>query len=245
LNAEPGGRLTATNVTLKQLVLSAYDLQEFQLVGGPDWLTKDHFDIEAKAAAGSPGNIFESVKGGGPSLGERLLRALLADRFKLEAHSETRELPLYELAFARTDATPGPQLKRSGRKCEGIDSEGAAGAGSGGEAPPCGIMVVTGRILSGGVTLADLASYLSPITGRSVIDRTGAADRFEFVLKWTPDRIPPALSKKNGSTHWAAIDDDGPSLAAAIREQLGLKLESKNGPVKVLVIDRVSRLIPN
>jgi uncharacterized protein (TIGR03435 family) len=95
------------------------------------------------------------------------------------------------------------------------------------------------------VALSDLASYLAPITGRTVVDRTGSADRFEFVLKSTPDRISPGLSKKNGSKHWAAIDDDGPSLPTALREQLGLKLESKAGPVKVLVIDRVSRLIPN
>jgi uncharacterized protein (TIGR03435 family) len=106
-------------------------------------------------------------------------------------------------------------------------------------------MSVAGTLLSGGITLSDLASWLSPVMGRQVIDRSDTSDRFEFILKWTPDTFPRGLSKKAGSTHWAAIDDDGPSLPTALREQLGLRLESRTGPVKVLVIDRVSSLIPN
>src|SRR6185503_10901845 len=124
---------------------SAYGIQDFQLAGGPDWLAKDHFDVEAKAAGpDSSDNLFKPRKRGEPSRGELLLRALLADRFKLEARPETRDLPLYELAFVRPDRTPGPQLKRSSRNCEEPRDPEARAAANPREAPPCGVMSAPG-----------------------------------------------------------------------------------------------------
>src|SRR6185295_14360285 len=192
------------------------------------WLTKDHFDLEAKGPAGSPTNLFERNKTGGPSVGELMLQALLADRFKLEAHREMRQLTMNELVFAKPDGTLGPQLKRSTRVCGGPAEDAAAASPR--EAPACGMMMVPGRLMSGGVSLSSVADWLARDLGQVVVDRTGSTDRFEFTLTWTPDQFAPGLSKKRGSTHWAAIDDDGPPLPTALREQLGLKLESKTGP---------------
>jgi uncharacterized protein (TIGR03435 family) len=165
---------------------------------------------------------------------------LLAERFKLEVHTETRQLPMYELVFAKP-GTLGPAMTRSTRQCTDFDDTPASPR----QAPLCGLQMMTGRLMSGGVPLADVASWLSRALEGVVVDRTGSSDRFEFTLTWTPDRIPPALSKKAGSKLWNAIDDDGPPLPTALREQLGLRLESKTGPVQVLVLDRWSRLVPN
>lgn len=247
LNAAPGGRLSATNVTLLQLITSAYDLQDFQVVGVPAWLAKQRFDIEAKGGAGSPDNIFTPQAGGGPSPGEVMLRALLADRFTLESHHETRELPIYALVRDRKDDGLGPQLKSSTRDCAAANkAEPAAGAKMAAiTAARCEILAVPGAIVSGGIAMADLVAYLSPLMERVVIDRTGLAGNFEFMLRWTPDRFSPAFATRDVAMGLTPMDENGPSLSTALREQLGLKLDSQRGPVPVLVIDRVTGLIPN
>jgi uncharacterized protein (TIGR03435 family) len=102
----PGGRVTATNVTVRQLILGAYGLRGLQLTGGPSWIDSDRFDIDARAPENTP-----------PEQVFPLVRALLADRFKLVVHTETREQPIYALVLARADKKLGPQLKESTLDC--------------------------------------------------------------------------------------------------------------------------------
>jgi bla regulator protein blaR1 len=244
IQTQPGGRFTATHVTLRELIRYAYQLHDFQIGGGPGWLGSDRFDVVAKADDGGA-NPFESDKGGGPSRGQVMLRALLADRFKLEAHTESRELPIYALTLSRND---GPQLRRSSRDCGAAGSDGRAQSGKPpalAEAPPCEMRVYPGTILAGGTTLAQLAEALSSEVGRIVRDRTGLTARFEFTLRWTPDQIPQGFDRKAAAIGLPAIDADGPSLFTAMREQLGLKVDSSRGPVDVLVIDRAERPTDN
>jgi bla regulator protein blaR1 len=256
LGVQPGGRFTATNVALRMLIRNAYQLQDFQIVGGPDWLTSDRFDIVAKSEADDLGDPFRAEKQGEPSRGQLMMRALLADRFKLQVHNETREMPIFALVLARSDGKLGPQLQKSSTDCEALRAAGR-GRGQGGPpaalAPPqpgdrmqCGIRIGPGNMAAGGSTLAQFAMSIGMFVGRIVVDRTGLTGAYDFNLTWTPDQIanrPPGAPEPliNG----VPIDPNGPSIFTAVQEQLGLKLESQKGPVNVLVIDRAEHPIEN
>src|SRR5437773_2416374 len=130
---QPGGRFTATNVTLKMLIRQAYQLQDFQVVGGPGWMTSDHFDIVAKAEQGTPPET-PSLDRTGPTRIQLMIRALLAERFQLVAHNENRELPIYALVLARSDGKLGPELRKSDVDCNAM----FAARGRAGMPPPPG-----------------------------------------------------------------------------------------------------------
>src|SRR6478672_7319803 len=178
-----GGRFTATNVTLRQLIQHAYQLQEFLIVGGPSWMPTDRFDIVAKAEADGSRESGQVDTAGAPSREQLMLRALLAERFSLSVHTDTKELPIFALVVAQRDGTPGPQLRPSAQTCESRDVDSRTQnrpAPSVTETPRCGMRVLPGTIQSGGVLLAQLATALSPLVDRVVRDRTGLAGYFEF-----------------------------------------------------------------
>jgi uncharacterized protein (TIGR03435 family) len=138
---QPGGRFTATNVPLRELIRFAHGIQTFQLVGGPDWIGSERFDIMAKAE----GDLPPSPPGGSPGPMQMMVRTLLVERFKLAVHNETRDLPVYALVMARVDGRLGPQLRASQVDCAALM---AAARGRGGpppapprpgERPPCGM----------------------------------------------------------------------------------------------------------
>jgi uncharacterized protein (TIGR03435 family) len=250
LGFQPGGRFNATNVTLRLLIRNAYQLQDFQIVGGPSWMTDDHFDIVAKAEDGAIGGPPPAQ--GQPSAIQLMMRSLLAERFKLVVHEENREMPIYALILAKSDGKFGPQLKKSDADCAAL--AGARGRGPAGPPPtptpgapppPCSIRIGPGSLLAGGQTMTQFASSLGMFAGRIVVDKTGLAGGYDFTLNWTPDqaanRPPGAPPGPDG----APVDPNGPSLFTAVQEQLGLKLDSQRGPVKVLVIDRVERPTEN
>jgi len=218
------GRLTVTNNPLRNIIRNAWSLQAFQIVGGPDWINTDRWDIVAKAE-GNPR---------GPEL-LAMVQSLLADRFKLVTHRETREMPIYALVLARPDRTFGPNLRASSTDCE---KEVSAAIARGGGPPSdgkvlCGMRTINGRLEMNAVPMANLARNLSPIAGRSIVDKTGLSGGFDATLTWTPDA--------GGSPEATPAADGAPSLFTAIQEQLGLKLDAQRGPVDVLVIDSVQR----
>jgi len=233
-----GSGLTVVNMQLRELITFAYQIQRFQLEGGPDWIASDRFDILAKSerAVPSTGAFF-----GGQEPLRMMLRTLLADRFKLVMHRETKELPIFELVVAREDGRLGPQLRPAAVDC-------AARAAAGTPPPPgppgpgsCGSTMNPTRVRGGGVTLAMLANLLVGPAQRLVIDRTGLTGNWDLEVNYTPDRsqLPPGVELPPG------IDPNGPSLFTAIEEQLGLKLRPARGPVEVLVIDSVQQPTPN
>ena len=229
MRTEPGGRFTASNVTLRDVVREAYRLLPSQLTGEPDWMSADRFDIVAKAE----GNIEESFFAdplAGPSRLQLMLRSLLADRFKLVAHEETRELPLYAMTMARSDRRVGPGLRPSTRDCS---SGGAAPAADGFD---CGLSITPLKISGRSVPLSQLASGVGGMVQRTITDRTGLAGRFDIELSYTPELLGGPEAAKVSA---AGGDPNGPSIFTAIQEQLGLKLESARGPVKVVVVDSV------
>ena len=240
------GRYTATNVTLRLLIRNAYQLQDFQISGGPSWIGSDHFDIVAKID-GSAQDPFAAAQRPGPTPLQLMIRALLAERFKLTVHNETRDLPIYALVMARSDGRLGPELHRSETDCA---AQMAAARGRGAPAAPpqsgapmpCGIRIGMGNLAVGGATLSQVASSLSMFVGRVVQDRTGLTGAFDVNLTWTPDQMPQRAPGTPADqplrVNGVDIDPNGPSIFTAVQEQLGLKLDSQRGPVDILVIDR-------
>jgi bla regulator protein blaR1 len=234
----PGGTWEATNATLESLIRISYRLQESQLIGGPDWIYSARFDIQAKAAAGSPASDFP-VR----------MQSLLAERFNLKLHNETRDLPLYALVMARRDERPGPQLTTAVGDCAAL-ARGRSGGAPGvkpGERPTCGIINSPGRMTGGSVTMQQMALSLSQYTGRMVIDHTGLSGTFDYHLEFEPD---PALRGRGPGggllsgpilERTKALDPEGRSIFTALQEQLGLRLEPQRGAVAVVVVDAADR----
>jgi uncharacterized protein (TIGR03435 family) len=248
------GQFRATNVTARQLIRNAYAVQEAQISGAPGWLGSDHFDLIAKMPEGfqpTPGP--PPAPGGAPTPIQQMMRALLAERFKLAVHNETKEAPIYALIVARSDSKLGPELKQSTIDCAAIVAARGRGPGAippppgapgrGGDSIPCGIRIGPGALTMGGTPLANFAQSLSMFAGRIVFDRTGLAGAWDVNLTWTPEQMPRAAGGGDQPplVNGAAIDANGPSLFTALQEQLGLKLESQRGPVETLVIDHAEK----
>ncbi len=215
-----GGGLNVTGATLKDLVLTGYQLPAFQIVGGPSWMSSDRWDIQAKAEENtSQKQIYE------------MLQNLLTDRFQLKFHRETRTGPVYELVIARN----GPKLSaaKSGSDDAAHDSQGSQARQSHGSGS---------HASSKSMTMAQLAQMLEEIVGRTVIDKTGLRGEYAIALSWTPDpgqRSAPADHRSPGQAgrEEAPSNPNLPSIFTAIQEQLGLKMQSGRGPVEVLAID--------
>ena len=262
IGIQPGGRYTASNVPLRQLITQAYALQAAQLIGGPDWIRTERFDISAKAPDGvlpppgappAPAGFQTNGPGASPTPMQQMLRALLADRFKLVVHNETRELPVYALMTAKADKSLGPKMTPSTTDCAAMAAAargrvgGPPAPGPGSNEPMvCGMRIGPGVLSAGDTTMAQLAQSLSGTAQRIVLDRTGLTGRYNLNLSWTPEQMPqapPAVSPN--APPLPAVDPGGASIFTALQEQLGLKLESVREPIPVVVIDSVEPPIPD
>jgi uncharacterized protein (TIGR03435 family) len=218
---QPGGRFIAVGVTLRRLVAGAYD--DVLVIGGPGWMDTDRFDINARADGDAP-----------PAEIVRMVRSMMADRFKLVLHTETRDMPVYLLNTARTDRRLGPTLRESDAKCAQDARNYVPKLAPG--PPPCGDFRLGARALTArGMTMPRLAGLLKGRVGRPVVDSTGLDAAYDLELEWSSDlglqQAPP------GSAGADAITPDGLSLFTALQEQLGLRLEASRGPVDIIVVD--------
>ena len=236
----PGGRLQATNMPLRALITFAYQLQPFQLVEDPGWIRNETFDIVAKMEGDPP----PVMPGSGPDPHMVAMRTLLAERFKLAVHRETRQMDIYELVLARPDGKLGPALKPTTQDCAAMLAAARGGPPPGPAPGPnspvvCGIRGLPGRLVAGAMPMALLASNLSGQVQRIVVDRTGLSGGWDFEITFAPERPlnpPPGVE-------FPPADPNAPSLFTAMQEQLGLKLQSAKGPVDVLVVERVEQPI--
>jgi uncharacterized protein (TIGR03435 family) len=211
----PGGRFTATGVTLKRLIQRGYEVQDFQIDGGPKWVNSERYDVVAKAG--------ENL-GLDPQI-DSLIQALLADRFQLKFHRETREMLTYSLTADKS----GPKLHANTT------------------APGPRWSLERGLLTGQRIPMSMFASdMLTKALGSVVVDHTGLAGNFDLELKWIPDEARSAVPRIDKDSDSASSRDiPGPSIFAAIRDQLGLKLEAHKGPVEVLVIDGAERPTEN
>src|SRR6266853_1767529 len=196
----PGGRIAIINESFRQIVRGAYGSNDLEVIGGPNWIDTDRWDINAAAGSGDPDVALEPM-----------LKSLLADRFKLRAHVEMRERPIYGLLLARADRRLGDKLHVSLMDCRPDGDCGTTSAKTSG--------VVAGTITGLARTMADIGRSLSPYAGRRVFDRTGLEGRYDFEIQWSEEV----------------------SIFTAVQEQLGLRLESQRGPIEVVVVDSVER----
>ena len=214
------GRFTATNVSLKNLMqYEAYDIPASRILGGPKWIDSTRFDIEAKMEDGEAAQLKALDHEHGRVQVQAMFQQLLADRFQLKVHWETRELPVYALVVAKNGAKLPPTK----------DTTGNTGTSSNGHGSSV-------QFTATGQTLAQLAQSLTTAAahdlGREVIDKTGIEGKYDVSLNWTRDTGAASAASPDSNTQ-----DSGPSIFTAIQEQLGLKLEPAKGPVQVLVID--------
>jgi uncharacterized protein (TIGR03435 family) len=248
-NPEPGGRFVAQQQSLRDLIGLAYKIRDSQIVGGPAWLGTDRFDVNARADRELP--PFNPTEESGPL--EQMLQSLLADRFKLMAHRETRELPIFALLMARSDGRPGERLRRSSTDCAAVFADrvraGQPGPLVAGDRPTCGMVVSPWSIRIGGGPLSQLTMVLTNMTNRFVVDRTGLTGNYDVDLQWTPQGMrigkPPGDNPPGPAFPAPPPDANGATLETAIQEQLGLKLDPQRGPVPVLVIERAEPPTPD
>ncbi len=255
-------RWISQNVTLKTLLKNTFARQgaggpntalpllDSQVIGGPDWLDTDKFDVVATTPA--------STQPTPPPQARQMALRLLLERFSLRAHWETRELPVYVLLKARADGRLGPGLTpTSDAECEKARAAGPppmpAAAPPGQAQPPMtslaaavaampppncgGIQFGPGQLTARGAPMELFVQTLTSVpavTGidRPVIDRSGLQGNYGFVLKFAPAGA-------------ASADAERPEMVTALREQLGLKLEATRAPLEVLVIDSVQKPTPN
>jgi len=213
------GSFVARGVNLERLIQLAYHLQDAQISGPSDFLNKMKFDIDAKLAPAYVEHMHEHK--GGEDQG--MLKSILTDQFKLAVHSETRNLPAYDLVVDEN----GTKLQTSGNEIRNMH-------------------LGRGELASSGVPLDLLAAQLSARLGRPVIDKTGLKGSYAFKLHWTPDQSEAENLKQSGDVvDPEPADPNGPSLAAAVQDQLGLKLQPNTEPVQVLVVDHVEQPAEN
>ena len=221
IGPQPGGRFHARNVSLRFIIQVAHDLPAFRLTGGPGWIDQEHYDIQAKAADAVPG----------PQL-YAMMRALLADRFKLALRAETRTVAGFALVRTRANGPLGPGLQAHPEPCGPLPVTALPEEGPDGM-PPCGMGSGSDRRLRFSARpLADLVAHLSRRVARPVADRTGLEGPFDIRLDWSADTQSSAPLTQ---------PTDGVSLFTALQEQLGLKLQSERVDAEFFVIDRVER----
>jgi uncharacterized protein (TIGR03435 family) len=220
-----GEGLNVTNSTVRNLITFAYDIRGDQISGGPGWLGTDRYDIVAKTAPGEaafgatePKSMTESQRSKNSERVRERLRTLLAERFGLVVHQESKDVAVLLLTVAKG----GPKMKAAS---EDAANQGMRGTGR-------------GHTQGNAVTMERMAAYLGTVTGRRVLDRTALAGKFDWTLDWVPDSSAPA-------DDGAATPPNGPSIFAALQEQLGLKLEPGKAPVDSIVIDRITRPTEN
>jgi uncharacterized protein (TIGR03435 family) len=229
------GRLRAPFSTLRDLMQAAYGVEPNQIIGGPGWLDSDRFEIMATLPQGA-------TAADAPAM----LRTLLADRFGLVARQEKRELPVL---FLDASAKLGPDISVAGTECKAMKSPAGLAVPPPPPPPPpgagpvtvlnqppgskCGNIVFRGFFSMRAVPLVSFVTGLSRQSQRTIIDRTHLTGIYDIDLYFLPDAGPMMV---NGN----AINADAPSLQTAVREQLGLRLESGRAPVDVIVVDHVS-----
>ncbi len=242
---QPGGRFTASNVTLKFLIRMAYGVQDFQITGGPVWLTSDKYDIEAKAEG--PAEIdmrtmTDAQRDADMDRRKLMVQALLADRFKLTLHKESKDASIYALVVAKN----GLKIKEATAEelTPPDPNEPPKPPDAKGRMQGRGIRMGLGELTGQATKLSFLAEVLSNQVGRTVVDQTGLKGDYDFTLKWTPDESQGQMFRSPGDAP-PPSDPNGPSIFTAIQEQLGLRLEAKKGPVDLLVIDHAEKASEN
>jgi uncharacterized protein (TIGR03435 family) len=236
------GRLIGSWVSLKMLIAHAYELKDYQLEGGPDWLSSARFDVNATTAADSTDAHMREM-----------LKALLADRFAVRLHIEPRQMNVETLAPSRSDGRLRAGITPTSAACQARLDAAAAGTPLPGiperrssDTPVCGYMLPamsaqTGAatFTAGGIPMSTLVNWISDELQTPVIDRTRLSGNFDIVFEYDSPRAVKAAGLG------ADRDTTAPQLRDSLRSQLGLKLERSTEPVPVTIVDSAQRPTPD
>jgi len=220
-----GRTYSAVNLELRRIIAAAYELQleGYRLVGAPEHtaLLNSRFDITATFAETATARDVPAM-----------LRALLADRFKLAAHTDVRDTPVFALVQVRTDGRLGPGLRRATIDCVAAEAAGRVPPSPEPGQPPVCESEIGDRIKGRGQPMTSLARMLSVFVQRRVLDRTNLTGGFDFDLQFDGAAAGPGV-------------DSSAALITALQDQLGLRLSSVRAPVEFVVIDRIERPTPD
>jgi uncharacterized protein (TIGR03435 family) len=241
--------LTATNVTILMLIQQAYGVEAYQISGAPDWLNRDRYDLAAEVDDSLTEELSKGAVSQLAAAQQPMLLELLADRFDLSVHRETRQLPVYALVVAKTgstfhEANPGGTYPNGNKD--------SLGNGHGEM-----LRWLRGQVVGQGIPISVLAQHLSRELGRPVLDRTALIGRYDFTLQWSNIRMFPreymvVPGSPGASTKGMELDApsaqsaefSGPSIFTALHDQLGLDLlesDEQTSPAQILVIDRIEK----
>jgi uncharacterized protein (TIGR03435 family) len=226
----PGGVFMLSGMAIAPVIRTAYPADTSDLIGAPDWVLNEIYDLTARANREVPRDEMQAM-----------LQRMLAERFKLAVHYEMQERPVYALVVARPDGRLGPNIRKSDLDCEAIQAARRAGSkapapATSNGAPACGMSMrgATGmEVLLGARPLSTLASSFGTAPGRVVVDKTGLQGNYDVTLNYMPQ---PSANPQPG---------EPPSIFTAVEEQLGLKLQPDRAQLRVLVIDRIERPTDN
>ena len=272
IQTQPGGRFSAGTSTLKALIAEAFEVKDYQIEGGPPWLTTDYFEITANAGTdATPADV------------KAMLRTLLAERFGLRTRSDTRQAQVYVLTVARSDGRLGSRLTRTTAECaqqieQRRNSATAAAAspptppappseaeqreqrqrmeaqfkrlasGDSSVPPTCGTSMMgmnangSSTLLAGGTELKTLVTRISSELAAPVLDQTGLTGLFDVSLEYLSER---RLNGGVGGLDPNSTDPLPVPLVGALQQQLGLKLEKQIGPMPVVIIDAADHPTPD
>jgi uncharacterized protein (TIGR03435 family) len=233
----PGGKMNAQNATVHFLIQVAYGVREFQVTAGPTWTNSERFDITAKGDEGAKQTQIGLM-----------MQSLLADRFKLAVHRETREMPVYNLVASKG----GIKLTEPKEGSCVIPGPNGPQFTPGQPMPnPCGMMRISPKGLDGfRIGMRQLTVFFSDMLGRPILDKTGFNGTFDVHFEFARDEALASGALRNippdaGGPSPQPVESSAPSIFTAAQEQLGLRLESGRGPVEILVIDHIERPTEN
>jgi uncharacterized protein (TIGR03435 family) len=222
-------RFVRPNVSVSQLMEYAFEVRPFQIIGGPGSMRSDRYEVAATAETAVP-----------QAQMRLMVQRLLAERFGLEVHRETREMDTYGLVTARRDGQLGEKMRSAERDCGPIIDAGNPRPRQGGDPPPCAWFVALmngfARLRLTGIRVPRFAAVLETMATRKIVDRTNLTGTYDIEMDFLPDAGLLGLNIPNAT---ALQQSDSPPLTTAIQDQLGLKLESERAAVDVILIDSV------
>jgi uncharacterized protein (TIGR03435 family) len=207
------GTLTLTNTSLADCLRYAFGLTSNDQLAGPDWIKSKVVRFDIVAKAPADTPL-EQIR--------LMLQTLLTERFQLALHREQKELSYVALVIGKK----GPKLR------EAIPDSDASGN-----------KFLIGLIVSNHISMTTLATLFSRFTGQTVVDMTGLTGSYDLKVEWTRENSPSSAAPGRGADAGASMDGEpGPTLFAAVEQQLGLKLEVRKGPVEIIAIDHAERV---